>query len=193
MERKHIAGIDASVQRTQLWLKDVSERLHGADRPQAYAALRSVLHALRDCLPPHEVVKLAAQMPLVVRGIFFDGWRLRAKPLRLDRYGFYERVTRTLGTIPQVDAAMATGAVISCLYGHMSPGSLRGVSRVLPTEVRILWREIEQDVFESGAPPPAREGRLRRARVPRGRARRGPPVREMGGPLVTGPGPRGDL
>lgn len=198
MRGKHIAGIDASMQRTQIWLKEISEELHGADRPQSYAALRSVLHALRDCLPPHEVVKLAAQMPLVVRGIFYDGWRLREKPLRLGRYGFYNMITRSLGTIPEVDAAMAAQAVIRCLYKHVSPGALRGVRNVLPTEVRALWREIEVDLFGEPAPPPARAERgTRRAHGPGTRALRRAPVRVVpsttDGEPIGGLGPRGDL
>src|SRR3546814_12105744 len=45
------------------------------DRPRAYRLMRAVLHALREWLPPEEMSDLAAQLPLLVRGVFFEGWR----------------------------------------------------------------------------------------------------------------------
>ena len=57
----------------------------GRTYEKAYAVLRSVLHALRDCLPPAEVVKFSAQMPMMVKGVFFDGWKITPKPLGLTR------------------------------------------------------------------------------------------------------------
>ena len=50
----------------------------GGDRRSAYRALRSVLHVLRDRLTPEQAVHLGAQLPLLVRGIFYDGWRIAA-------------------------------------------------------------------------------------------------------------------
>ena len=40
---------DSTVQKTQIWLKDLMSQLDWQDRPhKAYLALRTVLHALRD-------------------------------------------------------------------------------------------------------------------------------------------------
>ena len=43
---------DTTVQETNLWLKDVMERICTYDRHSAYSTLRAVLHAVRDRIGP---------------------------------------------------------------------------------------------------------------------------------------------
>jgi uncharacterized protein (DUF2267 family) len=43
-------------------------------RNQSYAALGAVLHALRDRLTVEETAQLGAQLPMLVRGIFYAEW-----------------------------------------------------------------------------------------------------------------------
>ena len=45
----------------------------GGDHRSTYRALRSVLHVLRNRLTPEQAVHLRAQLPLLVRGILYDG------------------------------------------------------------------------------------------------------------------------
>ena len=69
---------DTTVQETNLWLKAIMEALHTDDRHLAYLALRATLHALRDRLGPENAVHLAAQLPMLLRGLYYEGWRLAA-------------------------------------------------------------------------------------------------------------------
>src|SRR5271165_2158597 len=46
----------------------------------AYRALRSVLYVLRDRLTPEQAVHLGAQLPILVRGTYYEGWRIAGKP-----------------------------------------------------------------------------------------------------------------
>src|ERR1700745_3712013 len=71
---------DHTIQLTNLWLKKLIEEHHLRDRHQAYSALRAVLHALRDRLTPEQAVHFAAQLPIIVRGVYYEGWHLTAKP-----------------------------------------------------------------------------------------------------------------
>ncbi len=76
-----LAVFDTTVQETNLWLKGIMEGLHTDDRHLAYLALRATLHALRDRLGPENAVHLAAQLPMLVRGLYYEGWRLaRRRP-----------------------------------------------------------------------------------------------------------------
>ena len=70
------AGLDTfdkTVQESNLWLKDVMERLDTRDRHHAYSALRAVLHALRDRIGPESAAHLGAQLPMLLRGLFYAG------------------------------------------------------------------------------------------------------------------------
>jgi uncharacterized protein (DUF2267 family) len=65
---------DTTIQKTNEWLNDLMNELDIQNRKAAYQILRAVLHALRDRLTVEEASDLAAGMPLLVRGIFFEGW-----------------------------------------------------------------------------------------------------------------------
>jgi uncharacterized protein (DUF2267 family) len=66
-------AFEVTLQHSQTWLDDVLDELRTDDRPLAYAILRGVLHALRDRLPQAEVVDLGAQLPMLLRGLYYDG------------------------------------------------------------------------------------------------------------------------
>ena len=73
---------DKTVQESNLWLKDVMERLNTADRHHAYSTLRAVLHALRDRIGPESAAHLGAQLPMLLRGLFYEGWDPTGKPTK---------------------------------------------------------------------------------------------------------------
>lgn len=70
-----LAVFDTTVQESNQWLKQVELRLPPCDRHQAYGAFRAVLHALRDRLPTEAMLSLSAQLPMLLRGVYFEGWR----------------------------------------------------------------------------------------------------------------------
>ncbi len=68
------APIETTLHTTDLWLCDLMEDLDWQDRSRAYRALQVVLHALRDRLPLEAVAALGSQLPLLVRGMYYEGW-----------------------------------------------------------------------------------------------------------------------
>ncbi len=91
--------IDRSVEKAHVWLNDMAEELGTDDRQFAYRALRASLHAIRDRLPVEEAAQLAAQMPLLIRGIYYENWRPAATPMTYrDIDSFLERVTEEGGS-----------------------------------------------------------------------------------------------
>ncbi len=76
----NVTGLDRTVQETDKWLKEIGGGLEVEDRQIAYHALRGVLYTLRDRIEPNETFHLAAQLPLMIRGIFFEGYKPANKP-----------------------------------------------------------------------------------------------------------------
>ncbi|HET6161687.1 MAG TPA: DUF2267 domain-containing protein, partial [Dongiaceae bacterium] len=74
---------DKSLQTTNIWLKEICDEL-GPDRQVAWHVLGAGLRALRDRLEPDLAAHLAAELPLVVRGAYYDRYRPSEQP-RLTR------------------------------------------------------------------------------------------------------------
>lgn len=66
---------DNTVQQTNLWLKSITTKLGVDDRHLAYSLLKGTLHALRDRIGPENAVHLGAQLPILLRGVYYEGWR----------------------------------------------------------------------------------------------------------------------
>jgi uncharacterized protein (DUF2267 family) len=140
MSQSGFPPFDSTVQLTNMWLRDLAERLGGGDRQDAYAALRAVLHALRDRLTIEEVADLAAQLPMLVRGFYYEGWRPHGKP-RKERKSeeFLAHVSREMHDRPDIDPKHAAQAVFDVLAQHVTAGEIEDIKSSLPADIRSLW------------------------------------------------------
>jgi uncharacterized protein (DUF2267 family) len=131
--------LDRSVEKANIWINDVAAELEGSDRHEAYRVLRAFLHTLRDRLPAAQVAALAAQLPLLIRGVFYEGWRPDRAPLRYrDPLEFVERVRREALLPGDTSASFAVQAAASVLRRHVSAGEIDDVVRLLPEPLRAL-------------------------------------------------------
>src|SRR5690606_3387385 len=111
-------------QQAQQWVNELADDLDWT-APRAYRLLRSVLHALRDWLPQEEVIDLSAQLPVLIRGIYFEGWRPSETPV-WDRKKdeFIARIQEAFRGDPLDDPDAAVAAVFRLLGRHISRGEI---------------------------------------------------------------------
>ena len=131
---------DTTVQKTNSWLKDIMHEMDWQERRKAYQALRSTLHALRDRLTVDEVAQLAAQLPMLVRGFYYEGWDPTGKPFKVrDLEGFLATIALEFRGDDEVDPDQVARAVFTVLARRITQGELEDIAGLLPKEVRRLW------------------------------------------------------
>ncbi len=131
---------DEAVQDANRWVNEVAERAGGLDKRHAYRILRAVLHVLRDNLPPNEAAHLGAQLPTLVRGIYYEAWAPAKTPRKLrHRDEFIAEVQRVYGAEPIEEPERAIAAVLDTLDAHVSPGEMEDVRGALTRDVRALF------------------------------------------------------
>src|SRR5271166_3776325 len=139
MSGTQVAALDQTVQQTNVWLKRLGEELHIDDRHVAYSALRAVLHVLRDRLTAEQAVHLGAQLPLLVRGLYYEGWRLTAKPAKERQPAdFAELVAAQMPAQFGHDALRMTKAVFSLLAKELDHGEVAKIIATLPAPLCSL-------------------------------------------------------
>ena len=135
-----IATIDHAPQVVAEWLNLLQEDLGWHDRGRTYMLLRETLQAVRDFLTVDEAADLAAQLPLLIRGIFFEGWvpsRTPAHPRSVD--DFLNRVMKPFNDDPPIEPDVAVSAVFSLLRREISLGEYDQVSNAMRKSLRDLW------------------------------------------------------
>jgi uncharacterized protein (DUF2267 family) len=140
MSQTGLPAFDSTVQVTNVWLHDLQDELNCTDRHRAYRALRAALHALRDRLAVDQAAALAAQLPMLVRGLYYEGWHPHGKPLK-DRHkeAFLAHVAAELESDPDANPEEVTRAVYRVISRHISDGEIDSVKHSLPAELRSLW------------------------------------------------------
>jgi uncharacterized protein (DUF2267 family) len=102
---------DETLHKTNTWLKEIAEAL-GLDRHGAYQVLRAVLHTLRDRLTINEAAQLGDQLPMLVRGIYYEAWHPAGKPDKIrSRDEFLTAITARIAMKQVVDAEDAARGV----------------------------------------------------------------------------------
>jgi uncharacterized protein (DUF2267 family) len=131
---------DTTLHKTHKWLGELMEMMDWRDRQRAYLGMRATLHALRDRLTVEEVAHLAAQLPMLIRGFYYEGWDPTGKPLKerhLDQ--FLARIGQLMPGDEPVNPKEVAQAVFTVLARRVTEGEIEDVKHVLPPEIRSLW------------------------------------------------------
>lgn len=136
MSLRSVDSIERSVHKTNEWLSDLRAELGTEDRDEAWRLLRAYLRLLRDQLTIDEAAQLAAQLPLVLRGAFYEGFDPGRQAKLRDREEFLARYAEFAQLSDLSEAERAIEAATEVLRRHVTAGELEDVLSQLPSELR---------------------------------------------------------
>ncbi len=141
MSTTGLAIFDTTLQKTHSWLNAIMTELGWEDdRHRAYLALRTVLHLLRDHLPVEEAMDLGAQLPMLIRGFYYEGWTLSGKPVKERRKEeWLAHVNQAFRQDARIDAEQVVRAVFRVLAERITAGEIADVKHMVPAALRELW------------------------------------------------------
>lgn len=140
MSKTSIATLDDAAGQVHIWLNEIEQQAHLDDRKHAYRLLRATLHTLRDWLNVDEAADLGAQLPTLVRGIYYEGWNPSATPVQPRTKGdFVAAVQREFRADPLQNPDLAISSVFTVLNRHVSEGQIDQMRHALQKPLRDLW------------------------------------------------------
>lgn len=140
MSNTSITAFTHAAQQAQQWVNELNDDLNWEDKGRAYRLLRSVLHTTRDFLSIEEVADLSAQLPIVIRGVFFEEWDPATAPVwKRKKQDFVAQIASEFENEPLENIDEAVAAVFRLLDRHISQGEITQVRNSMQKSLRKLW------------------------------------------------------
>lgn len=134
-----IEELSAAVKASDDWIDDLVRRLDWHDRRRVYLALVATLHALRDAVTRDEAVYFGAQLPALLRGVYYEGWHPGARPTSRSRTAFLDRIHDGVHRDPGIDAEAVARAVFSLIAARVPAAELEDAKAATPKPMHNLW------------------------------------------------------
>jgi uncharacterized protein (DUF2267 family) len=142
MSATGLESLEHTVQLTHAWINELDDRLGWNNKPRSYRLLKAVFHTLRDWLPLSEAADLAAQLPTLLRGAYYEQWRPAAtRAKHRAKADFLAQVEDAFKADPLAHPSQAVMAVFELLSKKVTAGEIGDVRHALPAEVRNMWPE----------------------------------------------------
>ena len=131
------ASFSTTVDKTNRVLREIEQAYDWPPgrRNQSYAALRAVLHALRDRLTVEEGAQLAAQRPMLVRGLYYAGWDPSRVPQKMSRDEFLQRIRQEFPYDVKGGMEQLVQTVVHSLRHHSTDGELEDIRASVANEL----------------------------------------------------------
>jgi uncharacterized protein (DUF2267 family) len=133
-----VDAFQITLQKTGEWLRDIRDAMEWESDQRAYQALRAVLHTLRDRLPITEAVHLGSQLPMLVRGFYYEGWTPGDKPWKLTHEEFLAGIAAHFHN-EAIDPVRVTRTVLEVMMAHTNIGQLAKIAALMPRDFCDLF------------------------------------------------------
>jgi uncharacterized protein (DUF2267 family) len=135
-----LESIEHTVHVTHTWINELDQLLGWSNKSRSYRLLRSVLQALRDWLPVNEAADFAAQLPNLLRGVYYEQWRPATTPVKpRAKSDFLGRIDHAFVGDPILHTEDAVRITFRFLSTKIAAGEIADIKHALPADLRALW------------------------------------------------------
>ena len=108
------------------------------DRPPSMRRDFAFLQTMRDRLTVDQAAELGAQLPMLVRGIYYEAWDPSRAPVKMKAEEFVETFIDRAVLPPSREPLAAIKAAAGVLRRHLTEGETEDLLRSIPQEIRRL-------------------------------------------------------
>ncbi|MFA6235946.1 MAG: DUF2267 domain-containing protein [Bacteriovorax sp.] len=145
----HVTAFERTLHKSHLWIKEIHQELDWMSADSVYHLLRAVLHTIRDQLNTDEVAHFASQLPLLLRGTFYECWDPQdVNPRGMSKYEFMDSVRFHIGRVNRpfinsINLEVGVTLTLRVIFNHVSPGEMNDVIMAARPSLRTYYEHIQ--------------------------------------------------
>lgn len=140
-----MANFEKYAQHAHEFTKEIAKEL-GTDENEALRTTKSVFHTLRETITPEESMHLVSQLPMIMKAIYVDGWKISHSASKVRSLNQF--LTEVNDIHKSIDNGQEIGnqdqirknveCVFRVLKNHIPDGELEHIKSQVPLEVKEL-------------------------------------------------------
>jgi uncharacterized protein (DUF2267 family) len=131
-----LKGVQRTYEQVNEWVNAMSKKYEYKDINEAFALLKATLCTLRDRLPVNEAVHLGAQLPVLLRGYYYEDWVNNKVPTKEhDASAFFSAIRNKLTGYDELNVEAAAPSVLKIIFDKIDQAEIQDVKDNLPKEI----------------------------------------------------------
>jgi uncharacterized protein (DUF2267 family) len=142
-----ILNFESYSQKATEFVREIATELgNPEDTEHAGRVIQAVFHSIRDIITPEESLHLISQLPMYIKAVYVDKWKISAQQGNIRSLEEYltdlrEKAGRTAERDFGNDetAMQKVEAIFNVLKRHVSEGEIEDIKAQLPQPLAELW------------------------------------------------------
>lgn len=146
---KRVSVFARTAHKSQEWIREMQKELKWISGDSTYHLLRAVLQSLRDQMSINEAAHFSAQLPILLRGTFFEGWNPQISELSgSTKDEFLQNVKHRMGPLGTQKFELESGVLVALnvIKKHISAGEMKDFTGMInPSLKNFIEKNRQQE------------------------------------------------
>lgn len=141
-----VSVFERTLHKSEAWITEMQNDLSWLSNDKVYHLLRAVLHTLRDQLSVDEAAHFSSQLPMLLRGTFYECWNPKTKSSKgLTKKEFLEAVRNNMDHSDHLsfDLEIGVSIALGVIMNHVSQGEMEDVIQSSKPSLKVFFETVE--------------------------------------------------